>query len=82
MNEVSLLQSLGQVSASQSGEVFRDLLRGQMREMICEVIAAEVTELFGPMHSPSGSDHYRTAVARVASSTKVSDRKLFGLAFA
>ena len=53
MNEVSLLQSLGQVSTSQSGEVFRDFLRGQVREMICEVMAAEVTELCGPKHSPS-----------------------------
>ena len=59
MNEVSLLQSLGQVSASQTGEVFRDFLRGQVREMICEVMAAEVTELCGPMHSRTGNDHYR-----------------------
>lgn len=28
MNEVCLLQSLGQVSASQTGEVFRDFRRG------------------------------------------------------
>ena len=59
MNEVSLLQSLGQVSASQTGEVFRDFLRGQVREMICEVMAAEVTELCGPKHSRTGNDHYR-----------------------
>ena len=59
MNEVSLLQSPGQVSASQTGEVFRDFLRGPMREMICEVMAAEVNELCGPKHSPSSGDHYR-----------------------
>jgi hypothetical protein len=34
MNEVSLLQSLGQVSASQTAESFRDFLRGHVREMI------------------------------------------------
>ena len=45
MNEVSLLQSLGQVSASQTAEIFRDFLRGHVREMICEVMAAEVTGL-------------------------------------
>lgn len=27
--------------------------------MICEVMAAEVTELCGPKHAPSSSDHYR-----------------------
>ncbi len=55
MNEVSLLQSLGQVSASETGQVFRDFLRGHIREMICEVMAAEVTELCGPKHAPSGA---------------------------
>jgi putative transposase len=59
MNEVSLLQSLGQVSASQTGQVFRDFLRGHVREMICEVMAAEVTELCGPKHAPVGNDLYR-----------------------
>jgi transposase-like protein len=59
MNEVSLLQSLGQVSASQTAEIFRDFLRGHVREMICEVMAAEVTELCGLKHSSSTSDHYR-----------------------
>jgi transposase-like protein len=53
------LQSLGQVSASQTAEIFRDFLRGHVREMICEVMAAEVTELCGLKHSPSTSDHYR-----------------------
>jgi putative transposase len=63
MNEVSLLESLGQVSASQTGQVFRDFLRGHVREMICEVMAAEVTELCGPKHDPSSSDHYRAGSA-------------------
>lgn len=59
MNEVSLLQSLGQVSASETGQIFRDFLRGHVRKMICEVMAAEVTELCGPKHVPSENDHYR-----------------------
>jgi putative transposase len=63
VNEIGLLQSLGQVSSSQTGEVFRDFLRGHVREMICEVMAAEVTELCGPKHLPSSSDHYRAGSA-------------------
>ncbi len=67
MNEVNLLESLGQVSSSQTGQVLRDFLRGQVREMICEVMAAEVTELCGPKHHPSSRDHYRagTSAGRV-----------------
>ena len=59
MNEATLLQSLGQVAVSETGHVFREFLRGHVREMICEVMAAEVTELCGPKHAPSSSDHYR-----------------------
>ncbi len=59
MDEVNLLQALGQVSASETGQIFREFLRGHVREMICEVMAAEVTELCGPKHSPGEGDHYR-----------------------
>lgn len=59
MNEATLLHSLGQVSVSETGQVFREFLRGHVLEMICEVMAAEVTELCGPKHAPSQSDHYR-----------------------
>ena len=31
--------------------------------MICEVMAAEVTELCGPKHTPSGSAHYRAGTS-------------------
>ena len=37
-------------------EIFRDFLCGYVREMICEVMAAEVTEFCGLKHSPSTSD--------------------------
>ncbi len=63
MNEVSLLQALGQVSASESGHVFREFLRGHVREMIGEVVAAEVSELCGPKHDPASSEHYRAATS-------------------
>ncbi len=60
MNEFNLLQSLGQVSAGEAAEIFRDYLRGCVREMICEVMAAEVTELCGPKHSPSDGEVFRS----------------------
>lgn len=63
MNEVSLLELLGQVSATETGQVFRDFLRGHVRKMICEVMAAEVTELCGPKHDPSSGDYYRAGSA-------------------
>jgi transposase-like protein len=60
MNESSLLQSLGQVSAGDAAEIFRDHLRGCVRQMISEVMATEVTELCGPKHSPLGDDVFRS----------------------
>jgi len=60
MDEFSLLQSLGQVSVGEAAEIFRDHLRGCVREMICDVMAGEVTELCGPKHSPSGGEIFRS----------------------
>ena len=60
MDESSLLRSLGQVSAGEAADIFRDHLRGCVREMICQVMAAEVTELCGPKHSPTGDAVYRS----------------------
>jgi hypothetical protein len=50
MDESNLLQSLGQVSVAEAAEIFRDHLRGCVREMM----AAEVTALCGPLHAPTG----------------------------
>jgi len=60
MDESSLLQLLGQVSAGDAAEIFRDHLRGCVREMICQVMAAEVTELCGPKHWPTEGDVFRS----------------------
>ena len=60
MDESNLYQSLGQVSVGEASEIFRDHLRGCVREMICEVMAAEVTALCGPKHSPTGGDLFRS----------------------
>lgn len=59
MDESSVLRQLGQVDSSDVGRVFSEFLRGSVRSMICEVMAAEVTELCGEKHSPSDSDLYR-----------------------
>ena len=54
---------LGQVSSSDAGAVFRDFLRGSVRQMICEVMAAEVSELCGPKHYPGDSAHFRSGTS-------------------
>ncbi len=59
MSESNLLQLLGQVSSTEAGAVFRDYLRGCVREMISDVMAAEVEELCGAKHAPVGGDTYR-----------------------
>ena len=63
MNDSNLLQTLGQVSTESAGAVLRDHLRGVVRQMITDVIAAEVTELCGPWHQPTGGDVFRAGTA-------------------
>ena len=60
MNDSNLLQTLGQVSSDEAGQIFRDHLRGFVREMISDVMASEVTELCGPKHQPSSSQYVRS----------------------
>ena len=57
--ESNLYEALGQVSSSDAGQLFRDHLRGCVRQMICEVMAAEADELCGVKHQPSESEHFR-----------------------
>ena len=60
MEEFNLLQKIGQVSAGEATEVFRDHLRGAVRRMIADVMALEVEELCGPKHHPGVyGDTYR-----------------------
>ncbi len=60
MNDSNLLQTLGQVSSESASAVFRDHLRGLVRQMISDVMAEEVTELCGPKHQPVGGDLFRS----------------------
>jgi putative transposase len=63
MSESNLLRSLGQVSSDQVGEVFREYLRGSVRQMIVDAMADEVSELCGRKYDPSDTDHYRAGSA-------------------
>ncbi len=47
MDESRLLLELGQASSSEAGVVFREHLRGCVRQMLIDVMSAEVTELCG-----------------------------------
>ena len=53
MEESILLAELGQVSSEQAGVAFRAYLRGWVRQMVSEVMAAEVDALCGPKHRPN-----------------------------
>lgn len=59
MDDCSIFETLGQVSGSVAGDIFRNFLRGSVRQLICEVMAAEVNDLCGPKHHPSESDFVR-----------------------
>ena len=60
IDDLNLIEALGQVSASEAGVIFRNFLRGAVRQMICEVMAAEVTALCGPKYHPNDSGNVRT----------------------
>lgn len=55
MDDCNIFETLGQVSSSEAGDILRNFLRGGVRQMICEVMAEEVTELCGPKHHPNDS---------------------------
>jgi transposase-like protein len=59
MDDCNIFETLGQVSSSEAGSIFRNFLRGSVRQMICEVMAAEVNELCGPKHWPNDSGYVR-----------------------
>jgi len=53
MDKDSVLQTLGQVSAQEVGEIFREYLRGATtREMLIGVMTEEVTGLCGAAYHP------------------------------
>ena len=60
MDDCNVIESLGQVSKNEAGIIFRNFLRGGVRQLICEVMAEEVNELCGPKHHPNDSDCVRS----------------------
>ena len=79
MDESILLRELGQVSSEDAGVVFRAYLRGCVRQMLTDVMAAEVTELCGAKHRPSENDHFRAGSSPVASCMKGNAKRSCGL---
>lgn len=61
MNDSSVLDALGQVDSSTAGKIFRTWLRGEMRALITDILAEEVTELCGPAYAPSPDSECRRA---------------------
>lgn len=65
MDQFSELRRLGQIDSGEAGEIFREFLRGKVRESLVNIMAEEVAELCGPKHRPS-----RDAECRRAGSAK------------
>lgn len=64
MDKGSFLEVLGQVSAQEVGEVFRQYLRGATREILAGVMAEEVTKLCGAAYHPrEDGEYYRAGSA-------------------
>lgn len=61
MSDSNVLEALGQVEPSVAGDVFRDWLRGEMRTLISDILAEEVTELCGPAYKPASDSVCRRA---------------------
>ena len=64
MEQFSVLQSLGQIDSTEAGRVFREFLRGQVRESLVSIMAEEVRELCGPKYHPEpDTDCHRAGAA-------------------
>ena len=53
MDQCSLIELLGQANQSEAGETFREFLRGGVRLMLADVMAAEVSGLCGAKYRPA-----------------------------
>jgi len=61
MDQFSELQCLGQIDSSEAGRVFREFLRGQVRQSLVNIMAEEVGELCGPKYRPAPETDCRRA---------------------
>jgi len=60
MDDCNIFEALGQVSSGEVGTIFRNFLRSGGRQLISEVMAAEVTALYGPKHHPIEETYVRS----------------------
>jgi|GEM_PF-1710964 len=60
MSDFSLLGQLDQASGSEAVQIFRSFIREHVRDLICQVMAQEVSLLCGPKHQPTGGDKFRS----------------------
>lgn len=58
MDNVTILQVLGQVDSEKFGEVVRDYLRGVARDIMLDVMNAEVSQLCGSAYHPDKSSAF------------------------
>ena len=61
MAQNNFAQMLAQVAAEESGQSFRNVIRGFCRQMILDSIAEEVRQLCGRKHYPSATSAHRRA---------------------
>lgn len=61
MSDSSVVEALGQVEASEAGEILRSWLRGEMRMLLTDILAEEVTQLCGAPYSPDAQSRCRRA---------------------
>jgi len=61
MDQFSELRRLGQIDSSEAGRVFREFLRGQVRQSLVNIMAEEVQELCGPKYRPASDSDCRRA---------------------
>ena len=64
MDQSRFIEQLGQVGVSETGRIFHEYLRGAVRAMIVDVMAAEVDELCGAKYRPDrDAEHQRAGSA-------------------
>jgi len=67
MFECSILDLLRQLDSREAGETLRTFIRSEVRGLIVNTIAKEVTELCGPAYRPSPDSPYRRGGSAVGS---------------
>ena len=65
MDQFSLFKQLGQATTLEAGDLLRQYLRGAVRHMFVEVMAAEVAQLAGPKYHPTEGQVHRRAGSAV-----------------